>query len=386
MQAIAQAQAEETAELDIHPSVWCLDFSRDGKWLAAATSLSGRGAPIVVWRVADWKPHIVRFEKTGGLHVAFSPDSRLVAYCTRDQRVVLIDAATGKLEREIEAHSALIYCVVFTPDGKSLVTSSGDRTIKFWDVATGSLKRTFDGIDNTVSGVAVSPDGAILVSGDFDRYTRLWDVATGKVKQSFGPWRAITRRVRFCRDGRHILSSSYGGYTRVRETATGRLVMKVGGNDSADMTADNQYLVTSGSSDAAFVFRVGLRSATQRETQRIKELIRRFGDDDYETREAASAEVRKLGLVAEPLLCAAMDSEDAEVRLRARRTRAQIRSPEPIAKLAGHRGNVEYVCFSPDGQLLATGCRGGDIKIWSVPEFRELLTLHAPTKAGAVDK
>jgi hypothetical protein len=39
---------------------------------------------------------------------------------------------------------------------------------------------------------------------------------------------------------------------------------------------------------------------------------------------------------------------------------------------------VENVRFSPDGKLLATGCRGGDLKIWSVPEFENVLTLHAP--------
>ncbi|MEE8452644.1 MAG: WD40 repeat domain-containing protein [Thermoguttaceae bacterium] len=53
-------------------------------------------------------------------------------------------------------------------------------------------------------------------------------------------------------------------------------------------------------------------------------------------------------------------------------------SPEPIARLSGHRGRLEIVCLSPDDKLLATGCRGGDLKIWSIPEFKELVTLIAP--------
>jgi WD40 repeat protein len=107
-------------------------------------------------------------------------------------------------------------------------------------------------------------------------------------------------------------------------------------------------------------------------------LIGRFADDDYNVREAASAEVVKRGLVAEPLLREAMSSDDAEVRLRSRKVREQVRSPTPTAELSGHAGDVENVCFSPDGKLLATGCRGGDLKIWSVPEFKIMVTLHAP--------
>ncbi len=57
--------------------------------------------------------------------------------------------------------------------------------------------------------------------------------------------------------------------------------------------------------------------------------------------------------------------------------RKQVMSPEPIAELSGHRGNLEVVCFSPDDKLLAAGCRGGDLKIWNVPDFKELVTLAA---------
>ncbi|MEA1951786.1 MAG: hypothetical protein U9N87_10405, partial [Planctomycetota bacterium] len=68
-------------------SIWGLEFSPDGKWLAAATKISGRAAPIVIWRVEDWKPHVVQMEPTGGLDVAFSPDGKLLAYGTRSPRV-----------------------------------------------------------------------------------------------------------------------------------------------------------------------------------------------------------------------------------------------------------------------------------------------------------
>ena len=32
------------------------------------------------------------------------------------------------------------------------------------------------------------------------------------------------------------------------------------------------------------------------------------------------------------------------------------------------------------GRLLATGCRGGDVKVWDVSSFTEITTLHAPSR------
>jgi WD40 repeat protein len=126
------------------------------------------------------------------------------------------------------------------------------------------------------------------------------------------------------------------------------------------------------------VFRVNLSQASAEESERIRDLIQRFEDDDYQVREAASAEIVTIGRVSEPFLHAAMRSEDAEVRVRSRKLREQVLSPEPTAKLSGHAGDVEVVRFSPDGKQLATACRDGDIKIWSVPEFQESVTLRAP--------
>ena len=88
-------------------------------------------------------------------------------------------------------------------------------------------------------------------------------------------------------------------------------------------------------------------------------------------------------MVAEPLLREALKSASPEVRIRARRLRKSVMSPQAVAKLSGHRGDVEVVCLSPDDKLLATGCRGEDLKIWSLPQagetgFVELITLTGP--------
>lgn len=360
--------------------IWALEFSPDGRWLAAGTNVRGHGGPIVIWRVEDWRPHAVRMEPSGGLDVAFSPDGKLLAYSTRSPEVGLIEVSSGTLTRRIkvlDTDKGSVFSVTFSPDGESLLTSGTDRMIREWNVADGSLTRTFEGHSDTVRGIAVSPDGSLLLSGG--RESRLWDRRTGEVLQVFKPMESIVRRVRFSHDGRFFLTSKWDGKTRIRETETRQLraVLSPASN-SAGLTRDNQLAATATHYPSASVYRLQLSPPDHEQARRLRGLIRQLDDEDYAVREAASEEIAEIGMVAEPLLREALDAASPEVRIRARRLRQRVMSPEPIATLSGHRGDVEVVCFSPDDTLLATGCRGGDVKVWSVPEFKEVVTLTAP--------
>ena len=72
-------------------------------------------------------------------HVAFSPNSRLLATGRLDHRVRLWDTQTWQQTVEMSApHPAGI---AFTPDGKQVI-SGGDHFLKLWDVATGSTVGT----------------------------------------------------------------------------------------------------------------------------------------------------------------------------------------------------------------------------------------------------
>lgn len=163
---------------------------------------------------------------------------------------------------------------------------------------------------------------------------------------------------------------------RIRETATGRLrAMVPGGERLADMTSDNKRVVTSGNGSTAEVFAVEPHEPTADEQKRIAALIEQLTGDRYDVREAADAALAKIGMLAEPQLRAASDHRDAEVRVRCRRLRERVLAPAPVVRLRGNRGDVEVVCFSPDDRLIATACRGGDIKIWDAGNYGEIMTL-----------
>lgn len=380
----AEAQTADSATPSAVPpaGIWGLEFSPDGKWLAAAANARGHGGPIVIWRVQDWKPQVVRMEPTGGLHVAFSPDGKLLAYSTRSPQVGLIDVSSGKLARSIKAldtQQGTVFSVAFSPDGKSLLTSGTDRKIREWNLADGSPTRTFEVHSDTVNGIALSPDGLLLLSGGGDHESRLWDMRSGEVIQVFKPGDGIVRRVRFSPDGRFFLTSKWDGKTRIRDTGTRQLraVLSTGSN-SAALSRDNRLAATTSYGATVNVYRLQLGPPSQDQLQRIRRLIRQLDADDYSVREAASKEIAEIGMAAEPFLKEVLDAASPEVRIRARRLRKRVMSPKPIAELTGHRGDLEVVCLSPDDKLLASGCRGGDLRVWSVPDFKELVTLTAP--------
>jgi WD40 repeat protein len=269
------------------------------------------------------------------------------------------------------------------PDEKMLASSGADGAIKLWDAGTGELVRSFVGHSKEVWGIAISPDGKTLLSGDVDGNEWLWDLQTGERTKSFKFGTSTVRRVAFSRDGAYFLTSRWDGSVRIRETASGRLrTVLPGGTDCADMTRDNHLVVTSGNGTTAQLFVVNLSKPTPDDEKRIAALLGKLTDDSYDVREKADAELGAIGMLAEPQLLAAMDDKDAEVRVRARRLRQQALAPKPVADLRGHRGDVEVVCFSPDGRMIATACRGGDIKVWNAADYTLITTLTLAAAEG----
>ena len=78
-----------------------------------------------------------------GDRVAYSPDSRLIAWSEADA-LVLADAATGKQIRRWPAHEGGVAPLTFAPDGKTLASAGGDNRIRLWDVHTGTEIRSME--------------------------------------------------------------------------------------------------------------------------------------------------------------------------------------------------------------------------------------------------
>jgi WD40 repeat protein len=334
---------------------------------------------MVVWNTANWKPHLVRIEDQGISHIVFSRDSKQLAYTT-GKLAVLLNVAGWEEVNRWKAHDNRAHSIDFSPDGTRLVTSGATGTVKLWNLNTAEEVKSFQAGQEIVFQAAFSPDGSRLLTAGSDHAAKLWDLKTFNTTQTFQPDSSLVRRIRWSRDGRYILTSRWDGYVRIRDAATGALLgFTEGGMQAADFSADNRLLVTTGSQSEAHVFRLSLDSPSLEQDQQIRKLIARFEEEDFHARESAQMEVAKFGMVAVPILREFADSSDAEVRIRTRILRRQLMSPQPMAKLGEHQGEVEVVCFSPNASQIATGSRGGDVMVWDASTFQQQTTLQLPT-------
>jgi WD40 repeat protein/DNA-binding SARP family transcriptional activator/energy-coupling factor transporter ATP-binding protein EcfA2 len=151
-----------------------LALSPDGRFLY--TSLQGQ--PL--------RPRLMRHDLVTGRSIplgddplvymlAASPDGTLLAG-SADHSVLLLDARTGDVLRELPTGSNAPWLVTFSNDGSLLSTIiTGDQEALVWDVATGELQARLPLADSGEQ-VAFSPDGSTLYTAGADASLRRWDL------------------------------------------------------------------------------------------------------------------------------------------------------------------------------------------------------------------
>lgn len=355
------------------PAIRCLSFSPDGRLLAAAASDQFTTGRLAVWDVETLKPRFTHQEPVGFPSVAFSPDGRILALARFAPEAALFDVETGKLLEKLRGHTNHARCVTFSPDGKKLITGSYDRTIKIWDLATRKVEATLEGHSEAVYHVEVSPDGRLLASADARADTaRLWDLTTKKQLHAFADLGSLVPHVTFSPDGRLVATASWAGHLSLFDTKSYQRwlrIHEVGGVHWAAFSPDQRWLAVATNAPTLRVFNVDTRPAADTRAK-IEILLAQLKDDSYKVRERATEALAEIGMAAEPRLREAMQSEVPEVRWRARRLRDRLSTPESAVKLQGHQGELESVCFSPDGKLLASGDDAGEIRIWHVGKWK----------------
>src|SRR5262249_4301892 len=116
----------------------------------------------------------------GGVQsLVFAPDGRRLAV-GQDNRISLLDPASGQEILKREGHPSAIRQLFFSPDGRRLITTSDDpvRRVLEWDTTSGRPIRTVPGKVLWARLTALSPDSRVLVSTGSPGLL-LWDTATG---------------------------------------------------------------------------------------------------------------------------------------------------------------------------------------------------------------
>jgi WD40 repeat protein len=76
--------------------------------------------------------------------VDYSPDGRLLATGSFDERIRLFAAPHGAYRYAIEGHRNLVTALSFSPDGRRLASGSHDDNVMIWRMPDGILERTLE--------------------------------------------------------------------------------------------------------------------------------------------------------------------------------------------------------------------------------------------------
>jgi WD40 repeat protein len=105
--------------------------------------------------------------------LAFSPDSKKLAWGAQDRTIRLWDIEAGT--NTVAPAAYLAHWLAFTPDGKELAWGGG--SVHLWDLAAGTVRELRSGQSDYHFGGEFSPDGRLLaVAG---RRAHLWDLEVG---------------------------------------------------------------------------------------------------------------------------------------------------------------------------------------------------------------
>jgi RNA polymerase sigma factor (sigma-70 family) len=330
---------------------YSVSFSPDGKHVAT-TNYDGVAQ---IWDVSTGKDlHQLSCNQGKALRVAYSPDGTLLATAGEDGTIRLWDAATTTERRRINGHTREVFLIHFLVEGKLLASASEDKTVRFWDVATGRQCRILEvKREENRLPIAFSPDGNVFASGHKEGIVRLWDPLSGTEKRSWRVGRYNVWTMVFAPDGKTLATGTiFGGGIRLWDVATGKE------QHPSDAHHGIVNLIQH-SADGAVLFSFGSDEVLLRWDLTAKTPTQLFS--------LATEHSEIFALSPDGNTVAVSGWPDSYMRL------CDVRIGKPVCALGKPRKvTQDAVAFSPDGRLVAAQVDNGLIRVWDVPDGREV--------------
>ncbi len=159
-----------------------------------------------------------------------STDGRIYASGGYDRRILLWDAGSGEVLREISGHDSLINGLDWSPDGTHIASASSDHTARIWHALSGHETVRLSGHSDDVNTVRWSPDASRVATASFDGTVRVWS-ASGHCLLVAAHHSSDVNGVAWFPDGRRLAAASDDGTISVFDADDGRIRRILGGHE-----------------------------------------------------------------------------------------------------------------------------------------------------------
>ncbi|MEM7131250.1 MAG: WD40 repeat domain-containing protein [Chloroflexota bacterium] len=425
-------------------------FSPDSERLAS----SGDDWTIRIWESASGRHLQTLTGHTTGVHsVAFSSDGATLVSGDSGGIVRLWDVHSGQLLHTLHHHQQLVWSVAFHPDGQLVASGSADHTIHLWNRRDGQLRQTLQGHPKAVLALASSPDGQWLASGGADMKVYLWplaDLSLGKPDLALGghtdwvltvafhprsqllasagndgkillwtmqdsePSRKPTRilhghdapitQVVFHPSGKILATSSYDKSVRLWEVESGKLLHILKGHSrlvwSVAFSNDGNRLYSSSGDETVCLWdltkldSLEVNTPHQQSAALGEEVVKILctSDDKFLVANAATM-IHRLDHSCQLLdtqthkatwMWDMAQSRDGSILATTTPHRMikiwQMPEGKEVGSLIGHQDDVAVVAISPDDRTIYSASTDGEIKLWDTDSGKcvKTLRLEAP--------